>query len=191
MTILDFNDSECTTICPLTTTAMLDAKRMLGRAGARVQLLGVDADPKATAIEDVLSYTQLHGLVGKWQFLTGSLPQLKRVWHAYGIQADVQRGLIYHTPALYVIDPQGRMRALYMTQQSYASVGSSGQILAGKAASLLPGHPKVALTPVLQPRADDPAQPGDRRCRRPAAGGSRSGRGALTSTCSSTPGIGR
>jgi cytochrome oxidase Cu insertion factor (SCO1/SenC/PrrC family)/thiol-disulfide isomerase/thioredoxin len=143
VTILDFNDSECTTICPLTTTAMLDAKRMLGRAGARVQLLGVDADPKATAIEDVLSYTQLHGLIGKWQFLTGSLPQLRRVWRAYGIQADVQRGLISHTPALYVIDPQGRLRALYMTQQSYASVGQLGQILAAKAASLLPGHPKV------------------------------------------------
>ena len=77
MTLLDFNDSECTTICPLTTTAMLDAKRMLGPAARSVQLLGVDANPKATAIDDVLSYTQLHGLTGKWQFLTGSLGQLQ------------------------------------------------------------------------------------------------------------------
>ena len=43
--ILAFNDSECTTVCPLTTTAMLDAKAMLGKAGSQVQLLGVDADP--------------------------------------------------------------------------------------------------------------------------------------------------
>ena len=28
--ILAFNDSECTTVCPLTTTAMVDAKEMLG-----------------------------------------------------------------------------------------------------------------------------------------------------------------
>lgn len=143
VTLLDFNDSECTTICPLTTTAMLDAKRMLGHAGDQVQLLGVDADPKATAIEDVLSYTQLHGLVGKWQFLTGTLRQLNQVWREYGVQADVQHGLISHTPALYIIDPQGRLRALYMTQQSYASVSQLGQILAHKAASLLPGHPAV------------------------------------------------
>jgi cytochrome oxidase Cu insertion factor (SCO1/SenC/PrrC family)/thiol-disulfide isomerase/thioredoxin len=170
VTILDFNDSECTTICPLTTTAMLDAKRMLGRAGARVQLLGVDADPKATAIEDVLSYTQLHGLVGKWQFLTGSLSQLKRVWHAYGIQADVQRGLISHTPALYVIDPQGRMRALYMTQQSYASVGQLGQILAAKAASLLPGHPAVHSHLSYSPA---PTIPPSRATTLPRAGGGR------------------
>ena len=38
--LLAFNDSECTTVCPLTTTAMLDAKAMLGqrrvaRAAAR------------------------------------------------------------------------------------------------------------------------------------------------------------
>ena len=46
--LLAFNDSECTTICPLTTTAMLQAKTMLGTAGARLQLLGIDANPKAT-----------------------------------------------------------------------------------------------------------------------------------------------
>ena len=56
---------------------MVDAKAMLGAAGERVQLLGVDANPKATAIDDVLSYTQLHGMLRKWQFLTGSLAQLR------------------------------------------------------------------------------------------------------------------
>src|SRR5579884_4030640 len=60
--ILAFNDSECTTVCPLTTTAMLDAKAMLGAAGTQVQLLGVDANPDATAISDVRSYTESHGL---------------------------------------------------------------------------------------------------------------------------------
>ena len=92
MTLLDFNDSECTTICPLTTTAMLDAKRMLGPAAKQVQLLGVDANPKATAIDDVLSYTQLHGLTGKWQFLTGSLARLRHVWHAYGSRPRFSAG---------------------------------------------------------------------------------------------------
>ena len=141
--LLAFNDSECTTICPLTTTAMLDAKRMLGRAGSQVQLLGIDADPKATSIEDVLSYSQLHGMLGHWQFLTGSLPQLEHVWRRYGIQADVERGLISHTPALYMIDTQGRLRKLYLTQQSYSAVGQLGQLLAREASSLLPDHPRV------------------------------------------------
>jgi cytochrome oxidase Cu insertion factor (SCO1/SenC/PrrC family)/thiol-disulfide isomerase/thioredoxin len=141
--MLAFTDSECTTICPLTTTAMLDAKRMLGPAGSQVQLLGVDADPKATSIEDVRSYSQLHGMLGQWRFLTGSLSALEHVWREYGVQAAVQRGLITHTPALYVIGPQGRLRRLYLTQQSYSAVSQLGQLLATEASSLLPDHPRV------------------------------------------------
>ena len=141
--LLAFNDSECTTICPLTTAAMLEAKAMLGPAGDQVQLLGIDANPKATSLEDVLSYSQLHGMLSAWHFLTGSLPELQRVWKAYGVQAAVQGGEIAHTPALFVIDPQGRERMLYMTQQSYAAVGQLGQLLAQEAASLLPEHPPV------------------------------------------------
>jgi cytochrome oxidase Cu insertion factor (SCO1/SenC/PrrC family)/thiol-disulfide isomerase/thioredoxin len=170
VTLLDFNDSECTTICPLTTTAMLDAKRMLGPAAKDVQLLGVDANPKATAIDDVLSYTQLHGLTGKWQFLTGSESQLRRVWHAYGIQASIQRGLISHTPALYVIDRQGRLRQLYMTQQSYSAVGQFGQILAREVSSLLPGRPAVRSHLSYRPV---PTIPPTRSVTLPRAGGGR------------------
>ena len=71
--ILAFNDSECTTICPLTTTAMVDAKRLLGAAGSHVQLLGIDANPTATSIKDVRAYSEVHGMMHEWHFLTGSL----------------------------------------------------------------------------------------------------------------------
>jgi cytochrome oxidase Cu insertion factor (SCO1/SenC/PrrC family)/thiol-disulfide isomerase/thioredoxin len=141
--ILAFNDSECTTICPLTTSAMLDAKAMLGSAGRQVQLLGIDANPKATALGDVLSYSQLHGMLGQWHFLTGSLAQLRRIWKAYSIGVEINRRLIDHTPALFVIDTHGRLAKLYVTQQSYAAVGQFGQLLAQEASRLLPEHPTV------------------------------------------------
>jgi cytochrome oxidase Cu insertion factor (SCO1/SenC/PrrC family) len=142
--LLAFIDSECTTLCPLTTTAMLDAKRLLGAAGKQVQLLGVDADPEATQIEDVLSYSQLHGLTHAWQFGTGTLGQLASVWKHYFVRTDVQDGLISHTAALFVIDPQGRERKLYTTVQSYTAVPQLGQLLAHEASRLLPSHPAVA-----------------------------------------------
>ena len=59
--LLAFNDSECTTICPLTTQAMLDAKAMLGPAARDVQLLGVDANPASISLQDVATYSELHG----------------------------------------------------------------------------------------------------------------------------------
>ena len=141
--ILDFNDSECTTVCPLSTTAMLDAKAMLGSAGSQVQLLGVDANPVATSLHDVWSYSELHGMLHAWRFLTASKTQLEHVWGRYGIEAAIAGGQVDHTPAVFVIDRQGRKAKLYMTQMSYAAVGQLGQVLAQEVSSLLPGHPAV------------------------------------------------
>jgi cytochrome oxidase Cu insertion factor (SCO1/SenC/PrrC family) len=142
--MLAFEDSQCTTVCPLTTQSMLEAKQLLGAAGNQVQLLGVDANPDATSVTDVLSYSQTHGLVNQWDFLTGPLAQLKATWGSYHIAVQIERGQIDHTPALFVIDQQGRERELYLTQMAYSSIGQSARVLADEVASLLPGHPKVA-----------------------------------------------
>ena len=142
--MLSFEDSECTTVCPLTTQSMLEAKQMLGAAGDQVQLLGVDANPTATSVADVLAYSRAHGMVNQWDFLTGSLAQLKATWGAYHIAVQIEQGQIDHTPALYVIDQRGREQKLYLTQMAYSSVGQSAQVLADELASLLPGHPRVA-----------------------------------------------
>ncbi|MGH2877787.1 MAG: SCO family protein, partial [Solirubrobacteraceae bacterium] len=141
--ILGFNDSECTTVCPLSTTAMVDARRYLGAAGSKVVLLGIDANPKATSRADVLSYSRAHGMLHQWRFLTGSPAQLKRVWNAYGIGVQITGGQIDHTPALYLIDPQGRLRKFWWTQMNYSSIPQLGQLMAQEASSVLPGHPAV------------------------------------------------
>jgi cytochrome oxidase Cu insertion factor (SCO1/SenC/PrrC family) len=142
--ILAFVDSECTTICPLTTVSMVEARQLLGAAGEQVQLLGVDANPSATSVSDVMAYSQAHSMVNQWDFLTGSDAQLKAVWKAYHIYVQIQAGQIDHTPALFVIDQRGREREIYLTTMAYASVGQEAQVLAQQTASLLPGHPKLA-----------------------------------------------
>jgi cytochrome oxidase Cu insertion factor (SCO1/SenC/PrrC family) len=142
--VLAFVDSECTTVCPLTTVSMVQARELLGAAGDQVQLLGVDANPSATTVHDVMAYSQAHAMVNQWDFLTGSLAQLRAVWQAYHIYVQIQAGQIDHTPALYVIDQQGREREIYLTTMAYASVGQEGQVLAQEVARLLPGHPKLA-----------------------------------------------
>jgi cytochrome oxidase Cu insertion factor (SCO1/SenC/PrrC family) len=142
--MVSFEDSECTTVCPLTTQSMLEAKQLLGAAGEKVQLLGVDANPDATSVADVLAYSRAHGMVNQWDFLTGPLSQLKAAWGAYDIAVQIEKGQIDHTPALFVIDQQGRERKLYLTQMAYSSIGQSAQVLADEVASLLPDHPHVA-----------------------------------------------
>jgi cytochrome oxidase Cu insertion factor (SCO1/SenC/PrrC family) len=147
--VLSFNDPECTTICPLTTTALLRAKELLGPAGSQVELLGVGANPEATQVKWVRAYSQAHGMLHKWRFLTGSLPKLKRVWHAYGIEAAVVNGSIDHTPATYVIDTRGHESRLYETVMAYSSVDQLGYEMAQSISALLPGHPRLHGTESL------------------------------------------
>jgi cytochrome oxidase Cu insertion factor (SCO1/SenC/PrrC family) len=147
--ILAFTDSQCTTVCPLTTQSMLAAKDLLGRAGDQVQLLGIDANPAAINVSDVLTYSRSHGLVNQWDFLTGSLPELKAVWKRYAVEVQITQGQVDHTPALFVLDPQGREQKVYLTTMAYTSISQSAELLAREAASLLPGHPPVASTQSL------------------------------------------
>jgi cytochrome oxidase Cu insertion factor (SCO1/SenC/PrrC family) len=141
--MLGFEDSECTTVCPLTTQSMVLAKELLGKAGNDVQLLGVDANPDATSVADVLAYSRAHGMVNRWDFLTGPDAQLKAVWNAYHIAVQIEQGQIDHTPALFVIDARGRLQKLYLTQMAYSSISQSAQVLATEISGLLPGHPKL------------------------------------------------
>jgi cytochrome c biogenesis protein CcmG, thiol:disulfide interchange protein DsbE len=146
--ILSFVDAECQTICPLTTQAMLDAKHSLGTAAKHVQLLGVNANWKSNQINDVLTYTELHGMSGQWNFLTGSPNQLGRVWSAYGVnefkhEDEQNSNDINHVAATFLISPQGKLERVFLTQTNYAAIPQFGQVLARDAAALIPGHPKV------------------------------------------------
>jgi cytochrome oxidase Cu insertion factor (SCO1/SenC/PrrC family) len=175
--VLSFNDPKCTTICPLTTTALLHAKQLLGRAGSGVDLVGIGANPEATQVKWVRAYSRAHGMMHKWRFLTGSLPELRKVWRTYGIEAAVVHGLIDHTPATYVLDSRGRFSRLYMTEMAYSSVSQLGYEIAQSIAALLPGRPRLHGT---QPLGEiPPAGPGQRVTLQRAGGGSvRLGRGS-------------
>jgi cytochrome oxidase Cu insertion factor (SCO1/SenC/PrrC family) len=158
--VLSFNDPQCTTICPLTTTALLRAKTLLGPAASDVQLLGVGANPEATQVKWVRAYSRAHRMMHQWRFLTGSLPELRRVWHAYGIEAAVINDAIDHTPATYVIDTHGRLSRLYMAQMAYSSVSQLGYEIAQSISGLLPGHPDLrAKQSVATPPHYGPSRP--------------------------------
>jgi protein SCO1/2 len=146
--ILAFIDAECQTLCPLTTEAMLDAKRSLGAAGKDVQLLGINVNWKSTQIDDVLNYTELHGLTRQWHFLTSSsLPALEKAWKSYGVNEQAliadDTNNIDHVAAVDLIDPQGRWRTVFTTQTAYAAIPQFGQIMAQDISKMLPGRPKV------------------------------------------------
>jgi cytochrome oxidase Cu insertion factor (SCO1/SenC/PrrC family)/thiol-disulfide isomerase/thioredoxin len=141
--LLAFLDPNCTSPCPQATTTMVDAKRLLGPGGKKLALLGVDSDPSATSTLSVAAYTHAHGLHGEWQYLTGPLPALERVWRSYHLGIRTQIGQIDDTPEMYLINGRGELAEIFQIQPPYSGIGQQAQVLATAASRLLPGHPRV------------------------------------------------
>lgn len=142
--ILAFTDSQCTTICPLTTESLVQALNLLGPAASKVQLLGIDANPDAISVSDVATFTAAHGMQNRWLFLTGDLPTLKKVWGNYGVAVEILKGAIDHTPAIYLIDQKGQERKVYLASPDYGVVSLEALTYARDIAALLPpGTAKV------------------------------------------------
>lgn len=158
--VLAFVDSRCTSVCPLTTLSMTEARRMLGpAAAAHIQLLGIDANPDATKVADLRAYSSVHQMLHAWDFLTGDSHQLAAVWRDYHVYVAASHGNIDHEPAIYLIDERGRERTLYLTQMAYASVGQQADLIAQGLSRLLPGHPAPhELVPLALAKAIRPAQ---------------------------------
>ena len=138
--LLAFVDTQCTSICPLTTESMVRALRLLGPAALRVQLVGINANPLATKVADVAAYTRAHEMQGRWWFLTGPGAVLARVWRAYGVYVAAVHGDIDHQPLIVLIDTRGHEREFYFTQMNYGGLDQQAEVLAEGIARLLPGH---------------------------------------------------
>ncbi|QQE77714.1 SCO family protein [Alicyclobacillus sp. SO9] len=153
--VLAFVDSRCTTICPLTTEDMLKAVQLLGpKAAQHVQLLGINANPVATSVAAVKQYSVEHNMLHSWHFLTAPKTELQTVWKNYHIYSGIVNGQIDHTPALYIIGPNGKEKLLYMTPSQYASVNAESHVMAKHIAQYLPTsiRPHISLVPYQGPK---------------------------------------
>lgn len=150
--VLAFVDSQCTTVCPLTTASMVDAEELLGQKASRhIVLLGINANPTATTIADVRQYSEAHGLMNRWLFLTAPPAELDKVWKAYGIFVAVSHGQIDHTPALYVIGANGRERWVAQTAMEYRAVNTEALVLAEVVRKALPASTRPTLPRLTVP----------------------------------------
>ena len=68
---------------------MLQAVRLM-EPGRHVQLLGINANPDSDCVSDARYYSAAHGMMHDWDFLTGTLAQLKQVWKAYDVDVGHQ-----------------------------------------------------------------------------------------------------
>ncbi|MDA8315968.1 MAG: redoxin domain-containing protein [Actinomycetota bacterium] len=153
--VLVFFDNHCHELCPLFSQDIRAAATDLGQLARRVAFVAVNVNPFYPQVRYDVAFDQRVGLdkVRDWYFLTGPLPTLEAVWHAYGAQPTIGPDKsVTHTSIIEFIDPHGRVRDLGNYGPSSADSTRWGYGLAMMAEYLLGVHqPLAARTPTSVP----------------------------------------
>ena len=127
--VLTFLDPVCTSDCPLIAQDLRLADQRLGGAAARVELVAVVNNPLYTTTAVTAAFDRQEGLerMANWSFLTGSLPQLHRVWNDYGVQTQVTPAgaMVAHSDIVYLIDKDGHTRVILNSDPGTGSAEGS------------------------------------------------------------------
>jgi cytochrome oxidase Cu insertion factor (SCO1/SenC/PrrC family) len=114
--VLTFLDPVCTSDCPLIAQELRQADQRLGTEARDVNFVAVVANPIYRSVSFTRAFDRQEYLnhVTNWYYLTGSVPQLQRVWSSYGVLVGtVPAGsMIAHSDLAFVIDAHGRERAV-------------------------------------------------------------------------------
>ncbi|HEX6479000.1 MAG TPA: SCO family protein [Ktedonobacteraceae bacterium] len=127
--VLAFIDARCKTLCPLTAQIMYYAKAQLGAAaGSQIDLIAVNANPTATGVTEVQSWSISHGMLHQWEFVTGTASQLNTVYHQYNVYVQVSANdLVEHDPITFIIDASGHERLYFETLDSNSQADLKSQ----------------------------------------------------------------
>ncbi len=113
--LLAFGYAHCTAVCPLTLSVLAEARRQLGDRAQDVQVIYVTVDPERDDVEHLRQFVTRFDPSNLGA--TGTPAELALVRRDYGISlgAKLPSGSDYalaHSSFIYLIDRQGRLRAL-------------------------------------------------------------------------------
>jgi protein SCO1/2 len=121
-------------VCPTTLATLAEARRALGNTGSGVQVVFVTVDPERDSAAHMKTYLAAFdaGFVGG----TGRPEALAAVRKSYGVVAvKVPMGDSYamdHTSSIFLIDREGRLRALIPYGRSAGDIVHDVKLLLAK-----------------------------------------------------------
>ena len=109
--VITFLDPVCFDECPIMAEQLAAADRQLGPLAKNVEFVAIVANPIYRSVSAVRAFDAnlLLNRLPNWQYLTGSLPQLERVWGDFSVPIEVPRlQMIDHPTVLYFVKPGGQ-----------------------------------------------------------------------------------
>jgi protein SCO1/2 len=111
--LLGFGFTSCVAVCPVTLATLKQAKKKLGAQASGLQVIYITVDPERDDAPQLKKY--LTSFDPTFIGGTGTAAQLAAVRKAYGIAAEKVAGpdgSYTHSSFIYLIDREGRLRAL-------------------------------------------------------------------------------
>jgi protein SCO1 len=129
-----FGYTHCPDICPTTLVVLRDVQKIAGGKEQGIQYIFVSVDPdrdKAATLKNYLPYfhPEFIGATGGH----GELMRLTRALGAYYESGEAQNGNyeVHHSAAIFLIDPEARLRALFAGPHDAALLAQGLQRLKG------------------------------------------------------------
>lgn len=112
--IMTLLDPVCTSECPFIADEFRIAAQTMAAQSSQVEFIAINYNPLYLQTSYVKAFTNMTHLDGvrNWQFLTGSLPELQKVWKVYGAPLEVlpAGAMVAHGEYAYAIDRSGTVR---------------------------------------------------------------------------------
>ena len=127
--VLGFGFTHCPEVCPVTLATLAAARKQLGTQAADVQVLWVTVDPARDDAKRLGDYVTAFdpAFIGA----TGTEAQLAAVRTEYGIAAKKSGDSYSHSAFTYLIDREGRLRALMPYGHPAADFANDLRLLLG------------------------------------------------------------
>ena len=112
--LMAFGFTQCTEVCPATLATLAAARKSLGAAAEAVQVVYVTVDPERDTAPRMKTYLAAFdpGFIGA----TGTpeaLAAMRKDYGAHARKVPMSDGYLFdHTSSIYLIDREGRLRAM-------------------------------------------------------------------------------
>jgi len=128
--LLGFGFTHCPEICPTTLATLAKARKKLGAGANEMQVVYVTVDHERDTAAQMSAYLKMFdaSFIGG----TGTASQLKKVRDEYGVTAAKTNDGFDHSSFVYLIDRDGRLRALSPYGRSADDVAHDVAILLKK-----------------------------------------------------------
>jgi protein SCO1/2 len=127
---LGFGFTNCPEICPTTLATLAKARRKLGATADGMQVVYVTVDPQRDSPQQMRAY--LKGFHPSFVGATGTAQELAKVRSEYGVAASKAGNGFDHSSFVYLIDREGRLRALVPYGRSADDIAHDVAILLKK-----------------------------------------------------------